>query len=138
MAYNTTPFHGKLARIEKNDIAIDFTGDYTFNVTIELASVKRQGQHWDENVVGFGSWNASFNGQLVCGNAEQIALINNIVTATPGVKLTDIKFLLDASTNAYSGDVYLVGHGVNTGVGTHCACSFSFIGDGAPTISAAA
>jgi len=138
MAYNTTPFHGKKARIEKNDVVIEYSVDWTINVALDLAEINRQGQDWKEHLPGMAGWTGSMNFHLVAGNTEQKALIDNIITATPGTKLTDIKFLLDASTNAFTGNIYLNGFAVNTSVGDKVGCSFNFTGDGALSITDAA
>ena len=135
MAYNTTPFHGKLTRIEKNDVAIDFTDGWSLNVTLDMADISRLGQHWKEGVPGQGSWNGSFSGQLVLGNTEQKALIDNLITATPGTKLTDVKFLLDAGTNAFTGNIYITGFTTSPGIGDAVKYTFNFQGDGALTVT---
>lgn len=135
MAYNTTPFHGKLARAEKNDVSIDFTDGWTIDTTLDMADISRQGQHWKEGLPGQASWTGSFSGQFVMGNTEQAALINNLITATPGTKLTDMKFILDAAANGFSGNVYLTGVSVGAPVGDKCSVTFNFVGDGALTIS---
>lgn len=138
MAYNTTPFHGKLARTEKNDVAIDYSVDWNINVTVDMADTSRQGQSWKEGIPGMGSWSGSANFHFVAGNTEQKALMDNIVTATPGTKLTDVKWLLESATSAFTGDIYLTSMAVTTSVGDKVNCSFNFQGDGAPSLTATA
>jgi len=138
MAFNTTPFHGKTARVEKNDVAMDFSEGWQISCSLDMADISRQGQHWKEGVPGQASWNGSFSGLLVLGNTEQKAFVDNLIAATPGVKLTDVKFLLDAATNAFTGNIYITGFSVNAAKGDSVKFTFNFVGDGALSVSAAA
>ena len=138
MAFNSAPFHGNVARTEKNDVAVDFTDGWTIDSTLDLADISRQGQHWKEGLPGQGSWTGSFSGQLVLGNTEQKAFIDNMITATPGTKLTDVKFLLDGATNAFTGNIYLNSVSVGSPVGDKVSVTFGFTGDGALTVTDAA
>lgn len=131
MAYNTTPFHGKVARVEKNDVAMDFSEGWNIDVALDMADISRQGQHWKEGLPGQAGWSGSFSGQLVLGNTEQKAFVDNIVAATPGTKLTDVKFLLDGATNAFTGNIYITGFHPSGTVGDKFSFSFDFTGDGA-------
>lgn len=135
MAYNTTPFHGKLARVEKNAVNMDFTDGWTITSNLDLADISRQGQQWKEGVPGQGSWSGSFSGQFVPGDAVQIAIFGNLITATPGTKLTDVKFIGDAATNGFSGDLYITSVAVSAAVGDKCSFTANFVGDGALSIS---
>lgn len=138
MAYNTVPFHGKLCRVEKNDVAMEYSDGWSLDVSLDMADISRQGQEWKEGLPGQAGWSGSFSGHLVLGNTEQKAFLDNLVAATPGTKLTDVKFLLDASTNAFTGDLYLTGFSINPAVGDKVGFTFNFQGDGAltPTDSA--
>ena len=138
MGYNTTPFHGKLCRVEKNNVAMDFGDGWTIDSNLDMADISRQGQHWKEGIPGMASWSGSFSGQLVLGNTEQKAFVDNLITATPGTKLTDVKFLLDASTNAFTGNIYITGFSVGPGIGDAVKFSFKFQGDGALSVTSAA
>lgn len=138
MAYNTTPFHGKLARTEKNNVAMDFTDGWTLDVSLDMSATPRQGQHWKEALTGQSEWSGSVSGHLVLGNTEQKAFIDNLITATPGTKLTDVKFLLDASTNAFTGNIYLTGFSTGAVVGDKVGFTFNFKGDGALSVTDAA
>jgi hypothetical protein len=137
MAYNTVPFHGRLARVEKNDVAVDFSVDWSISVSVDLADSNRQGQAWKENVVGQSGATGSCTFHFVAGNTEQKAMMDNIITASPGTKLTDIIFLLDGSTNGFTGDIFLNGFSTSGAVGDTVNCSFDFTYDGAIAISAA-
>lgn len=131
MAFNTTPFHGKLCRVEKNDVAMDFSEGWSINSTLDMADISRQGQHWKEGIPGLASWSGSFSGQFVAGNTEQKAFFDNLIAATPGTKLTDVKFLLDASTNALTGNIYITGFSIDTRVSDKVGFTINFQGDGA-------
>ena len=138
MAYNTTPFHGKVARIEKNDVAADYSVGYSLDVSLDMADASRQGQNWKESLPGLAGASGTMEYMLVLGNTEQKALVDNLITATPGVKLTDIKFLLDGSTNAFTGDIFVTGFSVNTTIGDVVKGSFPFVLDGALAVTDAA
>ncbi len=135
MAYASTPFHGKLCRIEKNGTNVDFTDGWMVNVARDQADASRQGQQWKEGIPGQAGWSGSFSGRFVPGNAEQIAFVNNIVAASPGTKLTDVKFIEDAAANGFSGNIYITGFSVTAGLGGVVTFSFNFVGDGALTHS---
>ena len=135
MAYTTTPTHGKTARLEKNDVAVDYIGAWNLNFNLDLAAVERQGQDWKENNAGQGSWGGDFKGHCVLGNTEQKALHDNLVTATPGTKLTDMKFLIDGSTEGWNGDIFIASINASAPVGGNVDLAFTFVGDGAPTVS---
>ncbi len=136
MSYNTSPFSGTVARIEKNTVAIGFTGSWTLTAPLKLISTTSQGDIWDTNIVDTGSWSGSFNGDFVAGNTEQKALIDNILHATtPGVLLTDMVFLLDIATNGLYGDLYISGVTIAASKGAIVTAAFNFTGNGALTIS---
>jgi len=138
MAYNTTPFHGKVTRVEKNNVAMDFAGGWSLTVALDMADISRHGQHWKEGLPGQAGWSGSFTALLVLGNTEQKAFIDNLVTATPGTKLTDVKFLLDGTTNAFNGNLYITGVSIGTSNTDKVSATFNFQGDGALTVSDAA
>ena len=116
MAYNTVPFHGKMCRVEKNDVAMEFSEGWNLGVQLDMAEKNRAGQHWKEGLPGQAGWQGSFGFQLVLGNTEQKAFLDNLITATPGTKLTDVKFLLDVATNAYVGNLFIMGVSIDTNV----------------------
>ena len=138
MAYNTTPFHGRKCRVEKNNVAMDYSEGWSLNVQLDMADISRQGQNWKETLPGMAGWNGSFNGLFVAGNTEQKAFFDNLVAAAPGTKLTDVKFLLDADTNAFTGNIYITGLTVNAAMGDKCTFTVNFTGDGALTLTSAA
>jgi predicted secreted protein len=135
MAYNTTPFHGKLARVEKNSVVMDFTTGWSIDVALDMSDASRQGQHWKEGLPGQAGWSGSFSGQIVLGNTEQKAFIDNLITATPGTKLTDVQFNLDGTTNAFIGNVFITGYSVNPTKDGTAEYTFNFQGDGAMSVS---
>lgn len=138
MAYNTTPFHGKVVRVEKNNVAMDYSKGWNLSVTLDMADASRVGQSWKEALPGQAGWNGSFEAEFVAGNTEQKAFFDNLVTATPGTKLTDVKFLLDASTNAYTGNIFITGISINATMGGVVSATINFQGDGALTLTDAA
>ncbi len=139
MAFNTTPFHGKLVRVEKNDVAMEFSEGWNLDVQLDMSPANRVGQNWKEALPGQAGWSGSFSAQFVAGNTEQKAFLDNLVAATPGVKLTDVKFLLEAATSAYTGDIFITGFSMAPGVGAGTVViTFTFQGNGALTLTAAA
>ena len=107
MAHATVPTHGSTCRVEKGDTVMDFTDGWTIHAEVDLAVIACQGQSWKGKLPGQGDWNGSFSGQLVLGNTQQKAIVDNIINATPGTKLTDIKFLMDVAANYFSGDCFI-------------------------------
>ena len=135
MAYNTTPFHGKACRVEKNDVATEYTEGWSLSVNLDMADASRAGQDWKEGLPGQAGWSGSFTAHFVAGNTEQKAFFDNLITATPGTKLTDVKFLLDGSTNAFTGNVFITGFSMNPTIGDKASCSINFQGDGALSLT---
>jgi len=135
MAYNTAPFHGRLARTYKNGTAIDFTDGWSIDTTLDMADTSRQGQAWHEGIAGQAGWSGQLSGHLVMGNTEQIALVNNLITAAPGTKLTDMEFMLDSSANGLYGNIFITGFSVSAPVGDKVGFTATFQGDGALTAS---
>lgn len=135
MAYNTVPFHGKACRVKKNATSMSYTLGWNITATLEMADQSACGDAWKTGLPGLASWSGSFNGHFVAGNAEQIAIFNNLVTAAPGTKLTDMKFLLDAATNGYTGNVYITSISISPAIGAVVPFTVNFQGDGALTLS---
>ncbi len=138
MAYNTVPFHGKTAQTEKNNVAVGYSVDWSINVALDMADASRQAQSWKEGLPGQAGWSGSCTFHFVAGNTEQKALMDNIVAATPGTKLTDIKWLLEGSTSGFTGNLFLTNMAVSTALGAVVNVSFNFQGDGALTLTDAA
>jgi len=130
MPYNTEPFHGKLCRVEKNDVKMEYGDGWRIDVDVDMGEAPRQGQHWKEALPGLAGWRGSFSGQFVAGNTQQKAFFDNLIAATPGTMLTDVKFLLDGATNAFTGNIYLISFSIDTGIGGVVKFTFNFQGDG--------
>ena len=135
MAHATTPTHGKTCRTEKNSVVMDFTEGWTIHAAVDLEEVARQGQNWKGRLPGQGEWNGSFAGQLVLGNTEQKAIVDNIINAAPGTKLTDMEFNLDSASNYFSGDIYITSLDISAPVGGKVAFTVNFVGDGAISLT---
>ena len=138
MAYNTVPFHGKVCVVEKNNVAMAYSLGWNLSVTLDMADASRVGQEWKEALPGQAGWSGSFDVYFVAGNTEQKAFFDNLITATPGTKLTDVKFLLDSATNAFTGNIFITGMSLATSVGDVVKATMNFQGDGALTITDAA
>jgi hypothetical protein len=78
MAYNNTPFHGKLARTEKDDVAMDFTDGRQINSTLDMADISRQGQHWKEVIPGQAGGSGSANGFFIGGDTLFHDFLENV------------------------------------------------------------
>ncbi len=137
MAFNTTPFHGKTARVRKNTTMINYSADWNINTTCDMADSSSQGDIWKTGLPGMASWSGSATFHFVAGNTEQKALMDNIINAAPGTQLTDIKWVLDAQANQITGNVFLVGMAVKADKGSIVDVTFNFTGDGAPTLTSA-
>ncbi len=136
MAHATTPTHGSTCRVEKNDVVMDFTEGWTIHAEADLEVIARQGQKWKGKLPGQGDWNGSFSGDLVLGNTEQVAIVNNIINATPGTKLTDVQFNLDSTSNFFSGDLYIKSLDVNAPSTGKLAFTVNFEGDSTLSLTA--
>lgn len=144
MAGNTTPIHGKVARTAYgtagSGTAIDYTDGYTLNVTLDTAVADRQGQSWHEFLAGMAGWSGSFTGMLVAGNTQQKAIYDNIISATPGTKLTGataLSFLLEDTGDYVSGDSYITGVSINAPVGDKVSFTVNFQGTGVLALTVA-
>jgi len=117
---------------------MDYSTGWSLNVNLDMGDASRVGQHWKEALPGQAGWSGSFDIYFVAGNTEQKAFFDNIVTATPGTKLTDVKFLLDGATNAFTGNIYIPGLSIPNNFGGVVKATINFQGDGALTLTDAA
>lgn len=138
MAYPTTPYHGKAVRVEKGGTKMSYGLGWNITASLEMADATACGDAWKSGLPGLAGWNGSFNMHYVPGNTEQKAFFDNIVAATPGTKLTDVKFLQDADTNAFTGDIYITSVAINAAIGGVVSATVNFQGDGALTLTSAA
>lgn len=138
MAYNTVPFHGKVCVVEKNNVAMAYSRGWSLDVSLDMADASRVGQNWKEALPGQAGWSGSMEVYFVAGNTEQKAFFDNLVTAAPGTKLTDVKFLLDGATNAFTGNIFITGLSIPVSMGAVVTATMSYQGDGALTITDAA
>jgi len=138
MAHATTPTHGSVCRTVKNSVAMEFTEGWTVHAEVDLAAIARQGKSWKAKLPGQGDWNGSFNGQLVLGNTEQKAVVDNIINAAPGTKLTDMQFQLDAVANYISGDIFIKSIDIGAPIGDKVDFTVNWEGDeSGPTLNPA-
>ena len=135
MAYNTAPFHGKVARVEKNGTLMEFTEGWEIDAEVEFDDSTYQGDNWEDQLAGIGKWTGKITGAFVAGNTEQKALYDNIINATPGTKLTDMQFNLDASTNAFTGNIHITKVSVKTSVRGKVPFEIDFKGSGAISLT---
>lgn len=138
MAYNVIPFHGKVCRVEKATVIMEYSKGWSLSVSLEMADSSRSGQNWKEALPGLASWNGSFEIYFVAGNTEQKAFFDNLVTAAPGTKLTDVQFNLESTTSAFTGNIYITSISINASMGGVVSATVNFQGNGALTISEAA
>lgn len=137
MAGNIVPIHGKICRIDDGGTPIDYSVDWSISVSLDIADASRQGQHWKESVPGQAGWSGSMTFHFVAGNVQQKAMMDNIIAAIPGTKLTDIKFQLEDTGDFYSGDIWVNGFSTSASVGDVVNCSFDFTGEGLLTLTVA-
>jgi hypothetical protein len=135
MGYNTAPFHGKVVKIRKNTTDISYSCDWSINAKVDMADISSLGDAWKTALPGLASWDGSMKFHFVAGNTEQKALMDNIITAAPGTKLTDIKFVLDAQANQFTGNIYLTSIAIKGDLGAIVDVDFNFQGDGALTLT---
>ena len=134
MAY---PIHGKVVRIDKDGTDIALTTGYSITFNLDLDEITAQGADWKSWLPGCGEWDGSMECMFDPSNTEQKALMDNIIAATPGTKLTGVKFELEDSGDYFSGDLFITSFPVTANLGGKVTCSFSFKGDGAPALTIA-
>jgi len=144
MAGNTTPIHGKVTRTALgtagSGTVIEHTDGYSISVSLDVADISRQGQDWKESLPGQAGWSGSFSGQLVAGNTQQKAILDNIIAAAPGTKLTGataLSFLLEDTGDYLSGDSYITGVSISPGIGDAVKFSVNFQGTGVLALTVA-
>lgn len=131
------PIHGKVTRIEKNSVLMGNTIGFELGPSVELDDITAQGDNWKKWVPGLAEWEGVMHCMFDPSNAEQKDLMDNIVSATPGVKLTDVEFNLEDTADYFSGDLYIVSMPVTANIGGKVTCDFKFKGDGALSLTIA-
>lgn len=134
MAY---PIHGKVTHVEKNSVTVDNEVEFNLAFSIALAEIQAKGDNWKKHLAGIGEWGGDMAYHFDPSNTEQRAFIDNIVTATPGTKLTDVEFNLEDSDDYFSGDIFIMSMPVRAPMGDKVSVSFTFKGDGAPDLTIA-
>lgn len=134
MAY---PIHGKVARVEKNSVLVGDSQGWEISTALDLDEITAQGDDWKTHVSGMAGWSGSMTFSCDPSNTEQKAFLDNIIAATPGTKLTDVEFNLEDTDDYFSGDLFIIGLNVNTGVGGKVLMKIDFVGDGALTLTIA-
>lgn len=132
MAY---PIHGKVVRADKGGTDISNTTGIEWEATLDLDDISAQGDDWKSWLPGMGEWGGTISANFDPSNTEQKALMDNIIAATPGTKLTDVKIELEDSSDYLSGDLYITSFPISATVGSKVTCSFGFKGDGAPSLT---
>ena len=130
MALNATPLHGKYARVRRSGTNIGFGTDWSLSAKREAAKSHSQGDDWESNPVGFGSWSGSMTFHYVPGDANQEALINDLLNGTIEAS-TD--FLVDQTNvqNQYQGSFVVTDVGIKTTLSAITSMTISFVGTGA-------
>jgi len=72
----------------------------------------------------------------VLGNTQQKAVVDNIINAAPGTKLTDVQFNLDSTSNFFSGDLYIKSFDPSAPVGDKLGFTVNFEGDSTLSLTA--
>ena len=70
------------------------------------------------------------------GNTQQKAVVDNIINAAPGTKLTDVQFNLDSTSNFFSGDLYIKSFDPSAPVGDKLGFTVNFEGDSTLSLTA--
>ena len=135
MAY---PIHGKVARSEKNGTVIAFTAGWEITAEIDMADISSQGDSWKTALPGMAGWSGKIDAHLTPSNTEQNALLDNLIAAAPGTKLTDMQFNLEDTGDLLSGNIYITSIPIATNIGGVVSVSFNFQGDGALALTIAA
>ena len=135
MAY---PIHGKVARVGKGGVEMANTTGWEINLNVDTDEITAQGDDWKDFLAGCAEWDGKIDCLFDPANPEQKALMDNIVAAIPGTRLTDVRFRLEDSDDYFSGHLIITSFPVSTGIGGKVTSSFSFKGCGPLTLTIAA
>ncbi len=142
MAYNTVPIHGKVSRIQDNNVKVTDQISFSIDVSVDTVDITAMGDSWGDVLAGVARWSGSMEYNLTLGDDDGQGLyVDNIVHATtPGAEITDLEFLVDgsaaaASNSGFSGTIMLTSMNISTSIGDAVKGSFSFQGKGAITKS---
>lgn len=135
MAYSAVPFHGKLCRIYWEGTSITYTKGWNIDVSLDMADSTAQPDAWKSALPGAAGWGGSFEMYFVAGNAQQILVYTNLITAAPGTKLAGSRFLLDIAANYLSGDFYITGISIGAQMTDVVSSTVTFQGNGALSIT---
>jgi hypothetical protein len=135
MAHSSTPWHGKIARVEYDDTVIAESVSWSIDASAAMADTSTQGKDWTTALMGLKSATGTMEFKQALGNAGQIAMVNAFLN---GTLITNLKFLLDTSANAFIGNVWITGMGTSTGIGDSVPISFPFQFDDAMSLTDAA
>ena len=133
----TYPIHGKIARTESGGVAVAFTTGWTSTFNVDLDEVTAQGANWKSWLAGCAEWDGTIECMFDPSNPQQKALMDNIINATPGAQLADIEFQMEDSGDYFSGNLILTSFPVTANLSGKVTCSFSFKGNGAPSLTIA-
>jgi len=103
---------------------------------LDIADTSRQGQHWKESIVGQAGWTATINAWFVPGNTQQKAILDALIAATPGTKLTGATALAFHGEDAgdhYSGDSYINSVSIAASTGDKVMLTINVTGTGVLT-----
>jgi len=131
------PIHGKVTRIEKNAQLTDNTLGFEITTGLTLEDITAQGAHWKAWLAGLAEWGGVMHCMFDPSSTEQKALMDNIVAATPGTKLTDLEFNLEDTADYFSGNLFITSMPVTANIGGKVTCDFEFKGDGALSLTIA-
>jgi len=131
------PIHGKVTRVAKNAVPIADEIEFSLEFTTDLAETSAKGDDWKKWLAGQSEWGGAMSYNLNPQNTEQKALIDAVVTATPGTVLTDVVFQLEDAGDYFSGDIIVTSFSVPAPVGDKVQGSFNFKGNGAPNLTIA-
>jgi len=131
------PIHGKVTRVAKATVPIEDEIEYSLEFTTDLAEKSAKGADWKTWLAGQSEWGGSMNYNLNPHNTEQRALIDAVITATPGTVLSDVVFQLEDADDYFAGDIIITSFSVPAPVGDKVQGSFNFKGNGAPSLAIA-
>jgi hypothetical protein len=125
-------YHGKNATVKKDGVAIAEFNNWNIESSLDIVEGQDFGDSWKNGEAGMMSWSGSMDGNFDPANAQQLALINAILSGP--TKLTDVVFYIDAAKHI-SGDIW-AWFSVGTDISKLADVTINFQGDGELTYAA--
>jgi len=131
------PLHGRKCSFTVDGASANKVAEMSeFNIDVALDTDEDTefGDDWKSHIVGQAGWGGSMSGSFDPEDTYQKEIHDLIVAASPTGALADGRFQLDTG-DYYSGSIIINGASIKAGIGGRVAVDYSFIGNGALTLT---